>query len=98
MSGWHRKHLGDGMTAWEPLGQIEAQFESIYRTAGSPKEMAIYYRHQSEGRLHCEVIVYFPPATQALASMFHAEPCPRPAPASISLLAGSNESWSVLFD
>ena len=51
---------------------------------------------QSVG-LHCEVMVYFSPATMEVAKAFDAQPCAKPARAGLGLLAGDTRSWSVLF-
>lgn len=97
MDMWFSKNLGDGIVAWEPLGHLEELFLAIYEQAGSPKEMAVFVRHESEGRLHCEVKAYFSPASAAVAKKFDAEPCQRPSPDGLSLLAGCEDSWSALF-
>lgn len=85
------------MLAWEALDEIEALFKSRYATFENFKDLAVFSRHESEGRLHCEVMVYFSPATDVLAKEIKARPCQRPAPSGLSLLAGSGESWATLF-
>ena len=97
MNRWYAKNIGDGMTAWEPLETIKQRFNAAYLEAGRPMDMAVFYRHASEGRLHCEVMVYFSPAAMDLALDLGADSCPAPAPESVSLLAGSDDAWSVLF-
>ncbi|PLY16849.1 MAG: hypothetical protein C0631_01720 [Sedimenticola sp.] len=97
MDLWFEKSLGDGLLAWEPLDQIKQHFLSAYVRNGKPEDMAVFMRHESEGRLHCEVKVYFPPASSVVANELGAEPCPRPSQDGLSLLAGAEESWSVLF-
>jgi len=97
MKTWFSKSLGDGILAAEPLGHLEELFMSMYAKAGSPGEMAAFIRHESEGRLHCEVMVYFSPASLAVAREVDAEPCERPSPDGLSLFAGSKDSWPVLF-
>lgn len=97
MSSWFYKNLGDAMMAFEPLGDIEDQFHSTYRVDPRPKEVAVFIRHHSEGHLHCEVEVYFSPASVVLAKELEADPCTRPSASSLSLLIGSEDSWSALF-
>jgi len=97
MSGWFSKNLGDAMLAREALDGIEALFRSVYAKAGNLMEMAVFIRHESEGRLHCEVKVYFSPASVAVAREVDADPCKKPTPDGLSLLVGSEESWLVLF-
>ena len=97
MKNWFSKNLGDAMLACEPLGQLEERFLSVYAEAGSPDDMAVFIRHESEGRLHCEVKVYFSPASVVVAREVGAKPCQRPSPDNLGLLAGSGDSWSRLF-
>lgn len=97
MSCWFAKGLGDALLAGEPLGRIEELFLSEYAKAGSPRDMAIFIRHESEGRLHCEVRAYFSPASAAIAAAVDADPCDRPAPEGLSVLAGADASWRALF-
>ncbi len=97
MRNWFLKNLGDGMLASEPLRHLEELFLAVYANAGNPKEMAAFIRHESDGRLHCEVKVYFSPASVVVAREVDAEPCGRPIPNGLSLLAGSEDSWFVLF-
>jgi hypothetical protein len=97
MSVWFLKNFGDAMLAWEPLGQLEERFQSEYAKAGNPRDMAIFVRHESEGRLHCEVKAYFSPAAAGMAQEFGADPCRRPSRDGLSLLVGDEESWLVLF-
>ncbi|MDQ2693115.1 MAG: hypothetical protein M3Y68_13840 [Chloroflexota bacterium] len=63
----------------------------------TPPEIAVFTRLESEGRLHCELVVYFSPAAAELARKFGASPCERPAPAGLALLAGDVRAWSALF-
>jgi len=97
MSVWYTKNLGDAMLATEQLDHIKALFQSDYDQASSPTEMAVFFRHESEGQLHCEVKAYFSPASVVVAKAVGAHPCNKPSPESLGLLAGSGESWSILF-
>lgn len=97
MSVWFSKNLGDAMLAGEPLEQIKTVFLSAYERAENADEMALFFRHESEGRLHCEVKVYFTPASAFVAQAVDAIPCSKPSPDGLDLLAGSEASWSVLF-
>jgi hypothetical protein len=94
---WFSKSLGDGMWAWESLDELKELFSSEYIQNGYPKEMAVFTRHESEGRLHCELIAYFSPASIVVAKKVDAKPCVRPIPAGLSLLVGSKDSWLALF-
>jgi hypothetical protein len=97
MSDWFTKNLGDAMLAGEALDHVKALFLSAYEKASSPNDMAMFVRHESEGRLHCEVIVYFSPSTSMVAKAVDAIPCNRPSVDSLGLLVGPEEAWPVLF-
>ena len=85
------------MLACEQLGHLKELFLSVYTKTDNPVEMAAFIRHESEGRLHCEVKVYFSPASVIVAREIDAEPCDRPSPDGLSLLVGSEDSWLALF-
>lgn len=97
MSCWFSKKLGDGMWAWESIDQLKDEFLLEYVQSENPIEMAVFTRHESEGRLHCELVAYFSPTSVVVAKKFDAEPCVRPIPAGLNLLAGSEDCWSALF-
>ena len=97
MSGWFSKSLGDAMLAGEALEHLESLFRAECAKAGPSREMAIVIRHESEGRLHCEVKAYFAPASAAVAREVDADPCERPLPQGLSLLVGGEGVWAVLF-
>ncbi|MBN8579645.1 MAG: hypothetical protein J0L96_03150 [Anaerolineae bacterium] len=94
---WHSLSLGDGIMAAEPSEEIREAFQALHKSAGEPADMAVFTRHESEGRLHCEVIAYFSPSASELARLFEAEPCQRPSRGGLGLLAGNEVSWSVLY-
>ena len=98
MKPWYRVSLGDGMIAPTPSAEIEEAFLQAFTAAGNLPEMAVFTRPESEGRLHCEVIAYFSPAASDVAEAFDAEPCEKPARMGLGLLAGSEKTWSALFD
>lgn len=85
------------MFAGEPMDEIRALFAAEHARAGRPPEMAVFVRHESEGRLHCEVKAYFSPAARAVAEALDADPCPRPSPDGLDLLAGTEAAWLALF-
>ena len=98
MSPWYRLSLGDGTTSGFPSDEIEETFHPAFVEAGSPPEMAVFTRPESEDRLHCEVIAYFSPAASEIAEAFDAEPCEKPVRSGLALLGGDEECWSALFD
>lgn len=95
MQHWYSVSLGDGIMAATPSAEIEERF---HQSAHKLADMAVFLRSESEGRLHCEVIAYFSPTATELAKAFEAQPCPKPARAGLSLLAGEPQAWSLLFD
>jgi hypothetical protein len=97
MDSWYCLSLGDGIIAPTPSAEIEEMFQQTFIAAGKPDDMAVFTRPESEGRLYCEVIAYFSPAARDVARAFDAEPCEKPARAGLGLLAGSEQSWLVLF-
>jgi len=94
---WYTKNLGDAMLAGAALDRIKAQFLSAVQETGKSGQMAVFIRHQSEGRLHCEVSVYFTPATAVLAKAVGATPCDPPSPDDLGLLAGAEDSRARFF-
>ncbi len=50
--------------------------------------MTLFYRHEAEARLHCEVMVYFSPACSPIAKILGAKPCKTPSKVGLSYLAG----------
>jgi hypothetical protein len=97
MEYWYSLSLGDGMTASTPSAEIEEKFLQSFHAAGERKDMAVFTRPESEGRLYCEIMAYFSPAARDVALAFDADPCDKPARAGLNLLAGDQEAWSVLF-
>lgn len=97
MGGWFRKDLGDGILAAVPLDRIEASFRAAFELAGRPHDMALFVRQTSEGRLHCEVTLYFSPAAAAVAHACNARPCARPEVAGLALLVGADDCLKTLF-
>lgn len=95
MATWMRCNLGEATLAAEKLDFVTELLEN-----GPPGEdgvtAAAFVRHESEGRLHCEVWVYFTPGAAAVAGALGAAPCPPPAVGGLSLLAGAPDAWTIL--
>ncbi len=85
------------MTADAPKDEIRAAFLAEFEATGKPADMAVFTRNDSEGRLHCEVTVYFSPAAAEIAGVFGALSSDRPLQEGLDLLAGSPACWSALF-
>jgi hypothetical protein len=97
MHTWFSKQLGDGVLAFASKDQIWDMFPTPFEAAGRPADMAVFTRHELEGRLQCEVVAYFSPAAATLAQQLEAQACERPCRAELDLLAGEAGCWSVLF-
>ncbi|HEY6096040.1 MAG TPA: hypothetical protein VIU93_13910 [Gallionellaceae bacterium] len=97
MSTWYTCNLGDAMLAGASLEQIKAQFLAAFDEATGAKDMAVFFRHESEGRLHCELKVYFTPAAGSVARAMGAIPCHQPSANELALLAGAEEAWAHYF-
>jgi len=97
MDNWYSINLGDGIMAVTPSDEIKEIFLQSFNAAGRSPDMAVFTRYEAEGRLQCDVIAYFSPAAADVAKVFDTEPCEKPAPEGLGLLAGDESSWSVLF-
>ncbi len=97
MNYWYTLNLGDAMLASEAIANVTECFMEAFIKAGQPLDMAVFARHESEGRLHCEVIIYFSPAAQQIAETLNAKPCIQPTRTDLTLLAGKPEIWDLLF-
>jgi hypothetical protein len=93
MTTWFSKELGDGLLAFAPKEAIHLAFAAHEGSA----DRAVFTRHELEGRLQCEVMAYFSPAAKDLAQAMGAQPCERPLPHDLDLLAGSPKAWDTLF-
>jgi hypothetical protein len=97
MKNWFLINLGDPMLSAGLLEQAESKILSSYTLAGCPTTMGAFYRHESEGRLHCEVIVYLSPSFSSVARELNANPCAKPAKGGLTMLVGSDDAWLFLF-
>lgn len=97
MRTWFSKQLGDGILAYESKDQIQALFPPLFAAAARPADMAVFTRHELEGRLQCEVVAYFSPAAEAVARQMKARACDKPDSAELDLLAGEPACWAILF-
>ena len=79
MQTWHQLNLGDAMLADSALLAVMAALRES--TGPSPLGTAplAYTSHESEGRLHCELLVYFPPTSTELARRCGGTACPAPS-------------------
>lgn len=78
------------------LERIESAFDEAYGRDGGAEQAAVFIRHASEGRLHCDVILYFSPTAEDLARRMEADPCAVPPAAGLGLLKGPRTAWRLL--
>jgi len=97
MKKWFCSNLGDDMAADEILGSLTERSTNAFNSTGNPRDMAAFIRHESEGRLHCQVKIYLSPGSVAVAKMIDAKPCSKPSVNGLSLLAGRLDSWQTFF-
>jgi hypothetical protein len=94
---WHRLSLGDATLAADDLSKIETEAKAFFEQAGNPSDMALFVRHESEQRLHCELVVYYSPKAFPLAKVSTASPWAMPCPVGLSMLAGKTIGWQLMF-
>ena len=97
-SGWHCKDLGDALMAHLELDEIETAVRVAQAEQPEARNMAVFTRHSSEGRLQCAVTAYFSPAASSLAQKFGAVACNRPQRSELALLCGDTRAWRLLAD
>ncbi len=100
MRDWFSMNLGDAMLASEQLARTESFLLSVYEEAGNPMDMAAFVRHESDGRLHCEVKVYLSPSSanvEKVAKVMNAKPCIKPSPEGLAMLVGDEAALRLLF-
>lgn len=94
-SHWHVKNIGDALLAGDELAHIKMLFQRAHLDNPSSQEMAIFIRHESDGQLHCDVRLYFSPASAALARELSAIPCAPPSATDLGLFAGPETAWTL---
>lgn len=99
MNTWYTKDLGDAIYGGDGVlhETLLPRFQHIFLGAGEPADMAVFTRLESEGRMHCALVVYFSPAAHEAARVMDAAPCEKPARPGLDLFAGDLRCWSVLF-
>ncbi|NMF87535.1 hypothetical protein [Aromatoleum petrolei] len=95
MDQWFTANLGDAMLAGEDLERVCALFE---RRHGRNATTAVLMRHENQGRLHCELVLYFPPELADLAAAVGAHVCGQPGLPGLGVAIGSPQRLSELTD
>lgn len=97
MNSWYRLNLGDALLAQPQQDAVRQAISTALAQQQLPDDGAAFIRHQSEGRLHCEAMVYFSPSAATLARHFDARPCAKPPAVGLGLLAGGPLAWHSWF-
>lgn len=79
---WYCKNLGDALFADPEVERIKAL---CLRYSNNPA-ITLYYRHESAGQLHCDVILYIPPKHRDFALLIEATLCQKPDDYGLALL------------
>lgn len=74
MTCWYVKNLGDAMLADHALSELQSALDA-YRSDPMNEPFDVFIRHESDGRLHCELMVYLPPQARAFAAYIGASTC-----------------------
>src|SRR5690606_11709676 len=89
---WWVLNLGDPLLADQPLTQVLDAARSACLNATPGADIAVFQRHESEGRLHCEWKLYFSPALDELARAHGARRCRPPTAHDLSQVAGCEQA------
>lgn len=94
---WYKLNFGPAdLVDQACIAAVTAVVDAAWRHVGRPASLAAFTRHESEGRLHCELVVYFGPDAAFVAQQLGARPCEDPGPYDLSLLAGGTTGDSLL--
>lgn len=93
MEQWFAANLGDAMLASDELERVCALFE---QQCGRNAATAVLMRHENFGRLHCELVLYFPPELAELAEAVGAHACGRPGLSGLGVAIGSPQRLASL--
>ena len=99
METWYSKSLGDAIYGSDLYLEefVSPCFQRVFDSAGAPPDMAVFTRLESEGRLHCELVIYFSPAAHVVAHACGADECEKPARLGLKLFGGEERAWLALF-
>ena len=78
MHCWYALALGDALTAHLDIERLRERLTSGRAASPTGADVPVYLHHDSPGRLHCEVTVYFAPDLAELALELGATPCDPP--------------------
>lgn len=83
---WYRLNLGDAMLAEARLSELT----DILASEPSGCKARVYWRHESEGQLHCDLVLYFPPGSAGQANIVGALPCADPGEGLEAIVLGGS--------
>jgi hypothetical protein len=97
VTAWLAKNMGDAMPPWDSLDRIETLHTSLHGVVDGRREISVFIRHESDGRLHCKVMPCFSPDAFLLATALDAVPYSRPSKHDLSLHVDPGDCWQMLF-
>lgn len=89
MGQWYAINLGDPLWAETRLTEIKRHYAELFPPDSGLPAPDIYWRHESEGRVQCELVLYLSPASEDLARLIGAKSCPAPEGNDLSLLSAT---------
>ena len=75
---WYSLNCGDPALCGSKVQEILLIFERISSACELPPGAAVFARHESNGDLHCELILYFTPEAITVARAVEAIACNKP--------------------
>jgi hypothetical protein len=81
------------------LPEVDEDIENMWRAAWTVMyaEKVLDFRKAMFVSSSNGAIIYFSPAARELADAFGANPCERPSPEDLHLVAGDDRAWQILF-
>lgn len=86
---WYRLDLGTADLAGAGCDAVRTAVDAAWHALGRPPACRVFTRHESEGWLHCHLMVYFSPGATALARGLGARACADPGAWDLTPLAGA---------
>jgi hypothetical protein len=97
MMTWYKVPLTADQIGNDAMVEIQKQFQSLFDSSGSPKEMALFCDKEPFG---ISISLYFSPTTltalESLIKAYSGIPCEKPKKDSMALLVGHQNAWDLL--
>ncbi|MBD1577127.1 MULTISPECIES: hypothetical protein [Vibrio] len=85
MSSWYQKNLGEALMAIPEFEALKTQVAKL-KAEHSGAVVDLYYRHQSNGQLHCDLMVYLYSDNKRIMNEIQAKVCAKPSQSGLSRL------------